>query len=292
MADSLEKGVQPAAGRGAVAPNRIVLSIAVVLLFVLSAFSSLGDLGEDYIDGSFKRALVGFALARGLNGVISVAQGTEFAITPAGMGINLAPGEILDPINDLVERFSWIMLLSSSALGVQKVLLSMSSWYGLLIAIGLAGLVLLGTMWIRKLNVGWVQNWLMRLFILLLVLRFMMPVISLANEWVYQTFLESDYQSAATNLEQARSQIGEINQEVMSEHDNASEGGILDRARDIYESAKNRLNFSQKLKEYEQAAESISENTINLIVVFLMQTIVFPLLFLWMVYMLMKKIFV
>jgi len=110
---------------------------------VLSAFSTLDNTGEGYLDGAFKRALLGFAVARGLNGVISVAQGTEFSLTPAGLGVNLTPGEILDPINDLVERFSWIMLLSSSALGVQQVLLSMSAWQGLTLLLAVCGVLLI-----------------------------------------------------------------------------------------------------------------------------------------------------
>jgi len=275
-----------------VGSNKWLLSAAVILLIVVSTLTARGNPGESYIDGSFKRALVGFALARGLNGVISVAQGTEFSLTPAGMGINLAPGEILDPINDLVERFSWIMLLSSSALGVQKVLLSMSVWQGLLIAVIVSGLALLATFWVRQTDSHWIQNWLMRLFMLLLIMRFMMPIVSVANEWVYRTFLEQDYQTASANLEQARSQIVEINKEVMTEQETDSEGGLLDRARDILASAKKRLDFNQKLDEYGQAAEAISENTIHLIVVFLMQTIVFPLLFMWIVYVLVKKIFI
>ncbi len=55
--------------------------------------------GESQLDVAFTRALIGFGIARTLNGVISVAQGTEFAGQPAGIGVNFAPGEILDPVN-------------------------------------------------------------------------------------------------------------------------------------------------------------------------------------------------
>lgn len=52
------------------------------------------------------RAAYTFALVRGLNGVIALIQGTEVVVSPAGMGLTLTVGEILDPINDLAERFS------------------------------------------------------------------------------------------------------------------------------------------------------------------------------------------
>ena len=41
----------------------------------------------------------------------------------------LTPGQILDPINDLVERFSSVMLIASSSLGLQIVLLDILSWW-------------------------------------------------------------------------------------------------------------------------------------------------------------------
>lgn len=268
--------------------HRTLMTVVIGLLVAASLFSTLDTLGDRYVDGAFKRALIGFAVARGLNGVISVAQGTEFAVAPAGVGVSFAPGEILDPINDLVERFSWIMLLSSSAIGVQKVLMSMSAWQGLSIALALVGVILIAMHWIRHTLVDW-QNMLTRLFLLLLVLRFIMPVVSIANEWVYRTFLQEQYESASVELETAQSRIGDINDEIIASDQEDAERGVIERARDLYRSAMKQIDFERRLDDYKAAAESISENTIRLIVVFLMQTVVFPLLFLWLVYTLLRK---
>jgi len=268
--------------------HRTLMTVVIGLLVAASLFSTLDTLGDRYVDGAFKRALIGFAVARGLNGVISVAQGTEFAVAPAGVGVSFAPGEILDPINDLVERFSWIMLLSSSAIGVQKVLMSMSAWQGLSIALALVGVILITMHWVRHTLVDW-QNMLTRLFLLLLVLRFIMPVVSIANEWVYRTFLQEQYVSASIELETAQSRIGDINDEIIASDQEDAERGVIERARDLYRSAMKQIDFERRLDDYKAAAESISENTIRLIVVFLMQTVVFPLLFLWLVYTLLRK---
>lgn len=270
--------------------NRWIMTIVIGLLIAVSLFNTLDAMGDRYIDGAFKRALIGFAVARGLNGVISVAQGTEFAVAPAGIGVSFAPGEILDPINDLVERFSWIMLLSSSAIGVQKVLMSMSAWQGLGIVLAVTGLVLIVFQWVRSQPL-WLSNLVTRLFLLLLILRFMMPVVSIANEWVYRTFLQDQYQSASTELESAQARIGAINDELIAPKPKPDEDpGVLERARELYRSAMNQIDFSQRLEDYKLAAETISENTIRLIVVFLMQTVVFPLIFLWLVYVFLKKV--
>lgn len=258
--------------------GRIILVSAVVISVLLALLPSSGTLGQSHVDTAFKRALVGYALARGLNGVISVAQGTEVAIQPAGVGVNFTPGQILDPVNDLVERFSWIMMLASSSLGIQKVLLAMSVWKGLLLAVVATGLLLLlSLLWQKLGQFRWV---LQRLFLFVLLLRFMMPVFIIANDWMYRTFLEGDYIAAAASLEQAQRSIGDINEEVMAKR-KTEPSGLLERARAVYDSALFNIDIDRRLEDYRLAAESISENTIKLVVVFLMQTLVFPLLFMF-----------
>ena len=130
--------------------RRIVFAILIISATALAWWPALQAEGNATVESAFKRALITWAIARGLNGVISVAQGTEVAIQPAGVGVNFAPGEILDPVNDLVERFSWIMMLATSSLGVQQILLAMSGWQGLLLALTIAAGVALVVPWFVK----------------------------------------------------------------------------------------------------------------------------------------------
>lgn len=39
-----------------------------------------------------------------------MAQGTELSIEPMGVGVILTLGELLDPLNDLIEQFSNVLL--------------------------------------------------------------------------------------------------------------------------------------------------------------------------------------
>ena len=78
------------------------LSIALVLVAIMSVTPFMDQRAAADYETLFQRALVTFALARTINGVISVVQGTEVALQPAGVGVTLTPGEIRDPVNDLV----------------------------------------------------------------------------------------------------------------------------------------------------------------------------------------------
>ena len=60
-------------------PRQWLLIGLLALTVVLSSFSSIDQYAEAEYENLFQRALVTFALARTLNGVISAVQGTELA---------------------------------------------------------------------------------------------------------------------------------------------------------------------------------------------------------------------
>ena len=80
-----------------------LFSILLLLVAVLAVTPIVDQRASIEYEKLFQRALITFALARTINGVISVVQGTEVALQPAGVGVTLTPGEILDPVNDLIE---------------------------------------------------------------------------------------------------------------------------------------------------------------------------------------------
>lgn len=254
----------------------IFIICAVIVASIVALLPVTDNVGHEHVDTAFKRALAAAAIARGLNGVISVAQGTELGIQPAGVGVNFTPGEILDPVNDLVERFSWIMLLASSSLGVQKVLLEMSEWHGLLLALALVALLLIATHFFSTSERA--KAVLGRLFLFLLLLRFMMPLIAVANDFVYRTFLESNYIESSAALRSAQQAIGEINSEVRTE--TKAPESVVERAVGFYKNFVDKIDLEQRYERYRAAAGTVGENAIDMIVVFIMQTLVFPLIFL------------
>ena len=127
-------------------PSKILWSVVAVAVTALAFSGRADDLGRGYAQETLTRALVTFAIARTLNGVISTAQGTELSLEPGGVGVNLKIGEILDPVNDLIERFSVVMLIATSSLGLQNVLLAIAAWWGLSVLLAAAAIVTLLTL--------------------------------------------------------------------------------------------------------------------------------------------------
>ncbi|WP_417445707.1 hypothetical protein [Kangiella sp.] len=262
--------------------NLWIYILGLLLASLLAGSKALDHFGEEYADKALKRALISFAVARTLNGLISVAQEAEVAMQPAGVGLNVSPGEILDPVNDLIERFSLVMLVAASAIGVQKLLLAMSAWE--IFNYFVVGYWLIyGAILIAKRNkpAGLHPLWFKAAMFLVLV-RFATPVMALTNEGFYHVFLDNNYQEASVELEGVSKTIenNTPEQEAVTEPGRSAYQG----AKEWFSNAISQLDIKKQIEAYQAAAERASQNVIELITVFVVQTILFPIFFLWLIY--------
>ena len=258
--------------------------LATLLLAALAAVIFTGFLdtkGYQYTEEGIKRGLIAFGIARGLNGVISVAQGTEVAIEPVGVGVTFTPGEILDPINDLIERFSWIVLASSVSLGAQNILLSMTTWLWFGLLVGLMMLTSLGAMWRTQLFSDQARKILYKTTTILVILRLTVPLVAVVNQGVYEVFLEPQYEESKAELQQTTVELEENSQKPDYPEQDL---GLMDRAKQLLDDASNAVDIDNQIDDLKAIAADISESVLNMIVVFVLQTLLFPLVFLWMMY--------
>jgi hypothetical protein len=84
--------------------ERILLVVVLAIALASAWLKPLDVAATEQVDAGLKRALVSFATARALNALISVAQGTDVAMQPGGVGVTFAPGQILRPLNELGKR--------------------------------------------------------------------------------------------------------------------------------------------------------------------------------------------
>lgn len=298
-----------------------IKSLRTVLIVVIAGVATSGvidHVSKDYAEQALKRALTTYAIARTLNGVISVAQGTEVALEPGGVGVIMTPGQILDPVNDLVERFSSVMLVAASSLGLQIVLLEISSWIGITILLLAALSVWLAATWSGRLKSSRYVALILRLTFLLAFVRFAVPVVIICTNIVFGTFLLDKHDSAAAELQRTSAQVEHLNsqsEKASSPEETGLEGEgqssdqssvtVLDRLRSAYDSLPDSQDIGPKLRssaqevyadvsdwfgeisisgrmaQLEESATKATGHIVNLIVIFVLQTIVFPLGFLW-----------
>jgi hypothetical protein len=267
-----------------------ILATVLVLAAVLAVTPLLDRKAEQHYESLFQRALVTFALARTLNGVISAVQGTELALQPAGVGVTLTPGEILDPVNDLVERFSWIMLGATVSLGIQQVLLDVSAWWlvqGLVVL--LAGWLLFAMVSGREQSDS-KKAFMVRLLLVALFLRFAVPLTLIANDALYQVFLETRYEDSTQVIASAGEEIQALGERELPSVPE-EEGGIFESLGRAWNSTTEGMNLGEKVDLIQARAAEMIEHLIQLSVVFILQTGLLPIIFLWLFLQLAKQLF-
>ena len=232
------------------------------------------------VDAGLKRALVSFATARALNAVISVAQGTALSVQPLGVGVTLTPGQLLNPVNDLVEKFSTLMLAASVAFGVQKALIAMGAYWVISLALTAVALGWAGMHFRRQAPPAWLS----RTLVILLMLRFAIPVVTLGTDLLWQKFLAPDYAASQLQIDTSQAQAARLGQPVAAP-DNP---GVLDRMKGWLSDT---ADVKARFEALKLAAEQATDHIIRLIVIFLLQTLVIPLLLLWALYALARAVF-
>jgi hypothetical protein len=254
--------------------RRVLLALSMAALVASAWLAPMDAPAMAQVDAGLKRALVSFATARVLNAAISVAQGTEALVQPFGFGVTFAPGQMLDPVNDLVEQFSTLMLAASVVFGVQKVLITMGAYWPVSLVLTLAALA-----WaVFHLRGQAPPGWLSRLLVIVLMLRFAVPVVTLGTDALWQRFLAADYQASQQLMDGASGQVDKLQPALPAGSDNL---GLIDRMKGWL--AKN-ADVKQQFEDLKRAAEQATEHIIKLIVIFLLQTLVIPLGLLWALY--------
>ena len=268
--------------------REIFLIVALAGTVVLSSLKVVDGYAEVDLDSLFQRALISFALARTLNGVISAIQGTEIALQPAGVGVTLTPGEILDPVNDLVERFSWIMLGATISLGIQQVMLDVGQWWGVrVLVIALSLLWLMLRLWRHRKRSpahGAFEQAALYLLIAMVFIRFAVPLALIANEAVYALFLESRYLASTQELQAAGQALESMDSGANGNSAPGSTGAESESKSflgQVIDGARRTLDLEQKVDAVQQKTARLIEHLIQLSVVFILQTGILPLVFLW-----------
>ena len=190
--------------------RHILLILGLLAVLVCSWVAPMDAPAMAQVDAGLKRALVSFASARTLNGLLSVVQAAQVDIQPAGIGVTLSPGQLLAPVNELVKHFADLMLLACVAFGIQKVLISISGYWVVSGALTVVALAWAGSQ-VRR---GFAPRWLSRAFVVMLMLRFAIPVALLATDALSQKFLDANYTAAqsaidATNAEASKTKAPE-----------------------------------------------------------------------------------
>jgi hypothetical protein len=263
--------------------QRIGILIILALLVFASWFAPIDKPAIEQVDAGMKRAFVTFASARALNAAISVAQGTEVSFS-MGAGVTLRVGEVLDPVNDLVEQFSNFMLIATVAFGVQKALLMMGQYE--YVKMFLTAIMLVwGFLYLS----GWTTpRWFQSLLILMLMVRFAIPIATIGTDILFKQFLEKNYQTGLATIGTVTDKVKQPllpQQQAAPPNNQGWFGGLKNWLPPA-------LDPRPYLADLQKKADKAAEDVVQLIVVFLLQTLLIPILMLWVLYLVLRSVII
>ena len=262
--------------------NKLLLVIFTLLALCLALSFTIDDNAKKLVDESFKQSVIVFGSAKALNAMISLAQGTQINLP----FVTVAVGEILDPINDLVEQFSLVMLASMVSLGIQKILLNFvtTDIYNYLLFTS----IIIFNFWLfkRLTNDEKIRNLFFKITFILLFLRFAIPMMAYVNEVSYNYFVKPQYNIEELNKDilEVKDNVSKINQETITQKQDSS---FFNKVLEKFDSS----YYEKKVNEYKDAVDNSSQYIIDLIIVFIFQTIFLPIIFLFLLYSFVKSIF-
>lgn len=233
------------------------------------ALSPLDDRASSALQRSLTLSSASFATAR------LIDRGIAF-VSEAQVGVGVAsikPGQLLKPLQDMAVRYSDLMVLAMTSIGLQLFLLE----FGKLAALPLFGTgILLSAIMLLLGPPAWrnTATYLLRIFIaLLLVIRIGVPLAAFGVAELSDWVLEPQRIAAEAALSGETAALQRVDQPLQS----GDEGSLswlkqmAAQANDMFAAVK---SFS----------DNMVEKLIQLIVVYSLQTLVFPLLSLWLLW--------
>ena len=120
--------------------------------------------------------------------------------------------------------------------------------------------------------------WLSRLLVVLLMLRFAIPLVTMGTEQLFQNFLAADYAASQLRIDASSGEIVKLNPTVPS---NSDSQGILQTMKAwVLQTG----DLKQRLENLKTSVERQIEHIIKISVIFLLQTTVIPFFLLWAMY--------
>ncbi len=277
--------------------SRGVLRIAgifALLICALLAFTPwLDNYAETAMGSALSSTLKLFASVRGVDAIVSAAEGTELSIAPVGVGVTLAPGELVEPIDDLVERLGDVLLWVLTLLGVEKLSLGLLGADSVRMLTGTIFLAAAGFMLWRPQQA--LPGKLRTALVILILVRIGLPLAAISSEALAQHVVDARTASAESAL---ISVAREIEQEQAAQNDrleaqapaaNAVEEQSLmeklstavDDLGTAMNEMRNSLDLQANMEQLSQSMEAAVNHVVDLLALITLRALLFPGLFLF-----------
>ncbi len=255
----------------------LLLSSTLFYAASLQKIAISDDMADTYFAESIRAATIAYATTRGVNAVVSVIKESELNLAPAGVGLTIAAGQLLDPIDDMTERLSSLLVAAIASLGIQKIGFEISALVSFK-AIALLLLLAIPLLWQRNAMTTLLLDIALKSCFILLLLRFMLPLSALVSDAVYKHWLQPDIEASLTRL----TLVSDSYQQMATLPADQSQG-LFSSLTDTTSQkvTQTQQSFTHMVAHVEQIIAALMSLMTAYLTIFVVQIILLPLFMLW-----------
>ncbi|WP_300465296.1 hypothetical protein [Desulfobacula sp.] len=260
----------------------IIIAVIALTLFMLPGLKLpyLDQQADTYFAEAITKAGLAYSVCRVVNASVSVIKESQIHIEPAGLGVSLAAGQALDPLDDMTERASDILVTAIVSLGIQKIAYELSAAFApVLIAIFLIAFVM-ATM-LKSVRAKTIREIILKSIVLIAVARLCLPTSSIISSYLNGNYFSPEITRVKDELAMSSPVMERLKDMRMPEID-----GVLG-------TVKNGFNFvGEKTSDLETVLKEMIQNTGNMVsnllklsylyvALFVIQVILLPIGIFW-----------
>ncbi len=269
-----------------------IFLLGAILLYLAPSkkLHIVDDRAQEYFSQSIERAGIAYASSRGLNALVSIVKETTVQLEPAGVGLSLAIGQALDPIDDMTERLSDVLVMAIVSLGLQKLIYELG--VSIIPNVLCACFLFLSVMSLfSQGSVASITRGSFNICMILVVGRFFLPLSAFLNEWMFDCYFQQYFTQSTDVLSMATGKFDHLKHFELPEIDGIS--GTIKNSAEM---------LKLKVTQLQEALSGMTENLGNVIdhllrltwmylAVFIIQVIVLPLGMFWLLLRLLSHLF-
>ncbi len=260
--------------------SKSILFFIFSVAFIFLPFKDLPKVDsftDRYFSEAITKAGLSYATVRVINASVSILKGSDLQLEPAGIGVSIAVGEVLDPIDDMTERVSDILVTSLASLGVTKIAYEIfKSGFNFIVAFVL---FLLGFLYLfQNKNINHLKSFMLKTLLVMVILRLALPIVSFVNYELNKTYFNPKIEKIKQNLSFY------ISNDNIAKFDSIDEAdGLLDTIKENFKKLKTKTIelkdiFNKMLDNSTNIITNLLELAYLYLSIFLIQVIILPLL--------------
>lgn len=237
----------------------------------------MDSMTKEYFTKAITKAGLAYATCRVINASVSIVKDSSLQLEPAGVGVSLAIGQALDPIDDMTERLSDVLVTAIASLGVQKIAYEISVSVAPRV-LSIFVFVLSILVWFEHERINFLQRTVTWFIFLIISARFCLPISSVIDDYLNRNFFDNQISETNKRLAIASSELNKLKEFSLPEVDGIL-GTIENSASFIKQkSAELKNALAVMVSNAGDIIENLLELTFLYVGIFLIQVVFLPLL--------------